>query len=163
MGVKHPAMAGAPDDKLTENLSLAGLFLFVDELLCSVERCLKFWKAKGAGDNDRREPGSIGLQRVPSAVRLLQLGFERCVLRSSLFVLLDAVEAFFELGDERSFSRLETVATHDAPEIIATRPVRIVDGHQIFGRAACYQDDDVGFGGLVHERQFAPLLNGVLY
>ena len=32
--------------------------------------------------------------------------------------LLDAVEGFFKLGDERCLTRLETVAAHDAPEII---------------------------------------------
>jgi hypothetical protein len=36
-------------------------------------------------------------------------------------VLLDAVESFFKLGDERSLSRRETVATHHAPEIITIR------------------------------------------
>src|SRR5712692_6213319 len=98
-----------------------------------------------AGDNDCRGSGSIGLQRVPSAVRLLQLGFGRCVPRSTLLVLLDAVESLFKLGDQWSLTGLEAVAAHDAPEIIATRTlVRIVDGHDIFGRSACHKNNDVG-------------------
>ena len=79
-------------------------------------------------------------------------------------MLLDAVESFFELGDKWSLAGLQTVATHDTPEIIAIRSsVPVVHGHHIFGRSACHQDNDVGLGGLVHERQFAPSLNGVLY
>jgi len=59
---------------------------------------------------------------------------------------------------------LETITPHDAPEKIATRRLaRIVHGQQIFGRPTRNEDDDVGIGRLVHERQFAPILNGVLY
>ncbi len=39
-------------------------------------------KTKSAGDTDCSGPGSIGLQSVPSAVRLLQLRFGRCDSRS---------------------------------------------------------------------------------
>jgi hypothetical protein len=66
-------------------------------------------------------------------------------------VLLDAVESLFKLGDERSFAGLETITSHDPPEIIAVWSlVRVVHSQQIFGRSACHQDDDVGLGGLVH-------------
>ena len=79
-------------------------------------------------------------------------------------VLLYALESLFKLRDQRSFAGLETVASHDAPKITATRPrVRIVYGHQIFGRPACHEDYNVGFGGPVHNHQFVPLLNGVLH
>ena len=86
-----------------------------------------------AGDTDCRASGSIGLQRMPSAVRLLRLRFGRGDLCSApmgagLFVLLDAVESLFKLGDQRSLTGLETVTPHDAPEVIAPRPVRIVHG-----------------------------------
>ena len=125
---------------------------------------LKFSKAKGAGDTDCRGSGSIGLQRMPSAVRLLQLGFARCGPRMALLVRLHAVERFFELGHQRSLARLEAVAAHDAPEIIATRSlVPVVHGHHIFGRPTRDQNDDVCFGRPVDERQFAPILNGVLH
>jgi hypothetical protein len=112
-----------------------------------------------------RGSGSIGLQRVvPSAVRLLQLGFRRCAPRGSLLVLLDAVESFFKLGDQRSLARRETVAAHDAPKITSARSlVPVVHGHDIFRWSACHQNDDVGLGGLVYERQLAPRLNGVLH
>ena len=79
-------------------------------------------------------------------------------------MFLDALEAFFKLGDQRCFTGREAVAAHDAPEVIAARTlVPVVHGHRIFGRPACDKDDDVGFGGPVHDRQFAPLLNGVLH
>ena len=46
-----------------------------------------------------------------------------------LLVLLHALEALFKLRDQRRFARLEAVASHDAPEIVAARPVvSIVDG-----------------------------------
>jgi len=64
-----------------------------------------------------------------------------------LLVVLDALESLFELGYERGSARGKAVAAHDAPEVIAPSPVRIVDGHDIFGRSACYQDNDVGLGG----------------
>jgi len=65
-------------------------------------------------------------------------------------VLLDAVESFFELGEQWSLTRREAVATHDAPEIIAICPlVSVIYGQKIFGRAACHKDNDVGLGGLV--------------
>ena len=67
---------------------------------------------------------------------------------ASLLVLLHALESLFKLDDQRSLARRETVTTHDTPEIITTRPVRIVHGHHIFGRPACYKNDDGGFGGL---------------
>ena len=82
--------------------------------------------------------------------------------RASLLVLLHALESLFKFCDQRSFAGLETAASHDAPEKTATR-VRIVHGHQVFGMPACHEDDDVGFGGPVHDYQFAPLLNGVLH
>jgi hypothetical protein len=79
-------------------------------------------------------------------------------------VLLHAFESLFKLGDQRSFTVLETVSSHDAPEKIADRfLVPVVHGHQIFGRPAGHEDDDVGLRGSVHDRQFAPLLNGVLH
>jgi hypothetical protein len=78
-------------------------------------------------------------------------GFGRCGLRNTSLVLLDALESLFKLGDKRSFTRLETALPHDAPEVIATGHVRIVDGHYIFGWSACHKDDDVGLGGLVHK------------
>jgi len=107
---------------------------------------LKFSKAKGAGDTDFRGSGSIGLQRMPSAVRLLQLGFARCGPRMALLVRLHAVERFFKLGHQRRLARLEAVAAHDAPEIIAIRSlVPVVHGHHIFGRPTRDQNDDVCF------------------
>jgi hypothetical protein len=79
-------------------------------------------------------------------------------------VLLDAVESFFELGDQWSLTRLETVVAHNAPEIIAARPlVPVVYRHDIFRRTARHKDNDVGVGGLVNESQLAPRLNGVLH
>jgi hypothetical protein len=85
-------------------------------------------------------------------------------VRASLLVLLYALESLFKLRNQRNFAGLETVASHDAPEKIATRPlVRIVHGQQIFGRPARHEDDDIGFGGPVHDHQFAPFLNGVLH
>jgi hypothetical protein len=41
--------------------------------------------------------------------------------------------------------------------------VAVVYGRQIFGRPARHEDDDVGLGRSVHNRQFAPVLNGVLH
>ena len=122
-----------------------------------------------AGDTDSRASGSIGLQRMPSAVRLLRLRFGCSDLCSApmgagLFVLLDAVESLFKLGDQRSLTRSEAVAAHDAPKITSARPlVPVVHGHDIFGRSACHKDNDVGVGGLVDQCQFAPSLNGVLH
>jgi hypothetical protein len=82
---------------------------------------------------------------------------------ANLLVLLHALEPLCKLRDQRSFAGLETALSHDAPEKIDCRPlVRIVHGQQIFGRPARYKHDDVGFGGPVYDRQFAPLLNGVL-
>src|SRR5262249_48282775 len=79
---------------------------------------------------------------------------------SNLIVFLHALESLLKLCDQWSFAPLETVTSHDAPEIITTRPLRrIVDGQQIFGRPARHKDDDVSFGGPVHDDQFAPLLN----
>jgi hypothetical protein len=79
-------------------------------------------------------------------------------------VPLHALESFFKLRDQRSFAGLETIATHDAPQKIATCPlVRIVYSQYIFGRPAHHKDDDVGFGRPVHESQFAPIMNGLLY
>src|SRR5882762_7007350 len=123
-------------------------------------------KAKSAGDTEFRGSGSIGLKSVASAVRLLQLGFEPCdpqSTRAGLFVLLDAVEALFKLGDQRRLTRLETTTSHDAPEVIPPRSVSVEHGHDIFRWSTCHKDDDVGFGRPVHERQFAPLLNSVLH
>jgi len=109
---------------------------------------LKFSKAK-ARATDCRGSGSIGLQRMPSAVRLLQLGFGRGYRRSaraSLFVRLHALKTLFKLGDQRGFARGETVAAHDAPEIIAIRSLMpVVHGHHIFGRPTRDQNDDVCF------------------
>jgi hypothetical protein len=82
----------------------------------------------------------------------------------ALLVLLHSFESLFKLGDQRSLTVLETIAPHYAPEKIADRYlVPVVYGHQIFGRPARHEDDDVGLGGSVHDRQFAPLLNGVLH
>ena len=55
-----------------------------------IGRLLKCYKAKSAGDTDCRASGSIGLQRVPSAVRLLRLRFGRCDSRST-YALVAAV------------------------------------------------------------------------
>src|SRR4029077_6886014 len=100
-------------------------------------------------------------------VRLLDFAFgaaTRSTRAPRSLVLLHALESLFKLRDQRSFAGLETVASHDAPKITATRPrVRIVHGHQIFGRPACHEDDNVGFGGPVHNHQFVPLFNGVLH
>jgi hypothetical protein len=41
--------------------------------------------------------------------------------------------------------------------------VSVLHGYRIFGRPARHEDDDVSLGGSVHDRQFAPLLNGVLH
>ncbi len=96
-------------------------------------RVTRAMKAKTAGDTDGRGSGSIGLQSVPSAVRLLRLRFGQRV-RARLLVLLHTLESLFKLRDQRSFVGLETVACHDAPEKIASRPLMgIVYGHQIFG------------------------------
>jgi hypothetical protein len=79
-------------------------------------------------------------------------------------VPLHALKSFFKLRDQWSFAGLETIATHDAPKKIATCPlVRIVYSQHIFGRPARDKDDDVGFGRPVHESQFAPIMNGLLY
>jgi hypothetical protein len=54
-----------------------------------------------------------------------------------LLVLLHAFESLFKLGDQRSFTVLETVASHDAPQKIADRfLMSVIHGHQIFGRPA---------------------------
>ena len=53
-----------------------------------------------------------------------------------LLVLLHALESLLKLRDQRSFAGLETVASHDAPEKIATRVMCIIHGHQIFGGSA---------------------------
>ena len=39
----------------------------------------------------------------------------------ALLMLLDVLERFFKLRDQWSFARLEAVASHDTPEIIAIR------------------------------------------
>jgi len=76
-------------------------------------------KPKSANCTDCRGSGSIGLQSVPSVVRLLRLHFWRCASRStrvqSLLVLLHALESLFKLRDQGSFAGLETVASHHAP------------------------------------------------
>ena len=41
--------------------------------------------------------------------------------------------------------------------------MRIVDGQQVLGRSAGDQDDDVGFGGPVYDREPPPILNGALH
>jgi hypothetical protein len=82
--------------------------------------------------------------------------------RAGLLVLLHAFESLFKLGDQRSFTVLETIASHDAPEKIADRFLVPVHDQQIFGRPAGHEDDDIGLGAPVHDRQFASLLNGVL-
>jgi hypothetical protein len=75
-------------------------------------------------------------------------------------VLLHALESLFKLCHQRSFAGLETVASCHTPEKTATRPqVRVVHSHQIFGRPARHQDDNVGIRGLVHDHQFAPILD----
>ena len=84
-------------------------------------------------------------------------------MKGHLLVLLHALESLFKLRDQRSFAGLETLASHDAPEKIATRVMCIIHGHQIFGGSARHEDDDVGVGGPVHECHLAPLLNGVLH
>src|SRR6476661_2492847 len=85
-----------------------------------------------------------------------------CPDKASL-VLLYALESLFKLRDQRSFAGLETIASHDAPEKIAARMMCIVHGHQIFGGSARHENDDISVGGLVHECQITPLLNGVLH
>jgi hypothetical protein len=98
------------------------------------------------------------VQKEPRVVLLTGLSRIFCRACSTLLVLLHALESLFKLQDQRSLAGLETVASYDAPEKIALRPlVRIVDRHQVFGRAARHEDDDVSLGGLVHECQFAPL------
>ena len=79
-------------------------------------------------------------------------------------MFLHALESLFKLRDQWSLSGLKTVASHDAPEKIAVRSlVGIVDGQQIFRRTPRDKNNDVGFRGLIHERQFAPRLNGILH
>ncbi len=78
--------------------------------------------------------------------------------RAALLVLLDALESLFKLPDQRSLAGLQTIASHHAPEKIAIRPlVRVVDGHQIFGRRARHEDDYVGIGGRVHDSSVCPI------
>ena len=90
-------------------------------------------KARGAADKEDQVRSGCNM---PSAVRLLQLGYGGA---ARLLVLLDVVESFFKLGNEWSFARGETVAAHDAPEIIAFRPlVPVVHSHDIFGRSGCH-------------------------
>src|SRR6266481_3487176 len=83
-------------------------------------------------------PGALG-SRVPDASHLIDSNAIPWVPLDSekrqgtpaktLLVLLHALEALFKLRDQRRFARLEAVASHDAPEIVAARPVvSIVDG-----------------------------------
>ena len=110
---------------------MPGLFWFRDELLWSVECCLKFWKAKGAG-------GAVAEDQVRSvttcAVRgsLASTWLQALRPRSTLLVFLDAFESFFKLCDQRSLTRLEAVPAHDAPEIIAACLVPVVESQHIF-------------------------------
>jgi len=67
-------------------------------------------------------------------------------------MLLYALEPLFKLRNQWCFACLETIASHDAPEKIATGPwACVVHRQQVFGRSARYQDDDVGLRRLIHK------------
>src|SRR5712692_2306293 len=75
----------------------------------------------------------------------------------------DLLKCLLELPDQRCLALLQSTTPHHPPQVSLRGRAAIIDSQHIFGWPRFNGNDHVRVFRTVHQREFAPFLDGVLY